>query len=229
MICPCSQVLYYASPGLYSSSAPQSSGGYYAVPAAAAPASPPLTPLFGIQTSPGVYSSKPATYSPAPVPYYSSPAAYSSSSPLATLFGSPRFSPPSPVPAAYSLSYSSPAPYALASPRRRSLLAVSPATGQGTPTYSPAAYGRAPAASPSPTLFGAGATTPSLYGRSPAALPYISAYGVSYSAASYGAAPYSPAPSPSPTVSPYYGMATAGMHSMLLQDHIGPSHAATSN
>lgn len=80
-------MLYYAPPGAYSG--PQSYGGYYAYPPLANPFAPSVTsatPLFGIQTTP-------AMYSPSPMPYYSSPSSYSLPSSLATLFGGPAISP----------------------------------------------------------------------------------------------------------------------------------------
>jgi hypothetical protein len=132
-------VLYYAPPGAYF--APQSYGGYYTYPPLATPFAPSVTsssPLFGIQTTPAVYS-------PSPVPYYSSPSSYSLPSSPVTLFGSPSISPQAAVDSA-------------------------------------------------------------LYARTPAATPY----GGAYSSGAYVTTAYGPALSPSPSASPYYGMAATG-------------------
>jgi len=123
-------VLYYAPPGAYSG--PQSYGGYYAYPPLANPFAPSVTsatPLFGIQTTPAVYS-------PSPMPYYSSSSSYSSASSPATLFGSPAISPQA---AADSALYA------------RTPAATSYGGGYSFGGYGTSAYGPALSPSPSPS------------------------------------------------------------------------------
>ena len=121
-------MLYYIPPGAYSG--PQSYGGYYAYPPLANPFAPAVTsaiPLFGIQTTPAVYS-------PSLVPYYSSPSSYSLASSPSTLFGGPTISPPAAANSA--------------------LYARTPATTPYGGPYSSGGYGATaygPALSPSPS------------------------------------------------------------------------------